>query len=43
MTPEQLRYTKTHEWVRTEPGTGGGHVAVVGITEFAVKLLSDLV
>lgn len=38
MTPDQLRYTKTHEWVAVE-----GDVATIGISDFAVQLLSDLV
>ncbi len=33
-----LRFAKTHEWVAVD-----GDVATIGITEFAVKLLSDLV
>jgi glycine cleavage system H protein len=33
-----LKYAKTHEWVAVENGE-----ATVGITPFAVKLLSDLV
>ena len=36
--PEQLRFAKTHEWVALS-----GNTATIGITEFAVKLLSDLV
>jgi glycine cleavage system H protein len=36
--PENLRYTPTHEWVRVE-----GETAVVGITDYAVEQLSDLV
>jgi glycine cleavage system H protein len=36
--PANLRYTKTHEWVRIE----GDH-AVVGITEHAQQELSDVV
>jgi glycine cleavage system H protein len=36
--PADLKYTKTHEWVKIE-----GKVIVTGITEFAVKALSDLV
>ncbi len=36
--PEDLRYTPTHEWVRVE-----GDIATVGITDFAVGELSDLV
>lgn len=33
-----LKYAKTHEWVAIE-----GDMATVGITDFAVHLLSDLV
>ncbi len=33
-----LKYAKSHEWVAVENGT-----ATVGISAFAVKLLSDLV
>ncbi|MGH9362885.1 MAG: glycine cleavage system protein GcvH [Thermoanaerobaculia bacterium] len=36
--PENLKYTPTHEWLRVE-----GELAVVGITDFAVEQLSDLV
>jgi glycine cleavage system H protein len=36
--PEELKYTKTHEWVRLE-----GDVCVTGITDFAQKELSDIV
>jgi glycine cleavage system H protein len=32
------RFAKTHEWVAVD-----GDIATVGITDFAVKLLSDLV
>ena len=37
--PEDLRYTKEHEWVRDE---GGGRVRV-GITDFAQDALGDVV
>ena len=37
-TPENLKYTKDHEWVLVE-----GDVAVVGITDFAQKELGDIV
>lgn len=37
--PEDLKYTKEHEWIRDE---GDGAVAV-GITDHAQKLLGDLV
>ena len=36
--PEQLRYTKDHEWVLVE-----GSVATVGITDFAQSELGDIV
>jgi len=36
--PEDLRYSKEHEWVRTE-----GDTAVIGITEFAQSELGDIV
>jgi glycine cleavage system H protein len=36
--PPDLRYSKTHEWVRVE-----GNVAVIGITDFAQGELSDIV
>ena len=36
--PEDLGYTDDHEWVRAE-----GETAVVGITEFAVEKLGDIV
>ncbi|MEO0051628.1 MAG: glycine cleavage system protein H, partial [candidate division WOR-3 bacterium] len=36
--PEDLKYTKTHEWVRIE-----GNIATVGITDFAQHELSDVV
>lgn len=38
MDPATLKYTKTHEWVGVE-----GDVATIGISDFAVHLLSDLV
>ena len=37
--PENLRYTKDHEWIRLEKG----NIAVVGITEFAQSELGDIV
>ena len=36
--PENLKYTKDHEWVRVE-----GNVAFIGITDFAQKELGDIV
>ncbi len=38
MNPETLRFTKTHEWVQLD-----GDIATVGISDFAVKELTDLV
>ena len=38
MDPASLKYTKTHEWVAVE-----GDIATIGISDFAVHLLSDLV
>ncbi len=35
--PNELRYTKTHEWVRVEE-----REAAVGITDFAQSQLSDI-
>jgi glycine cleavage system H protein len=36
--PEELKYTKDHEWVRVE-----GDVAVIGVTDFAQGELGDIV
>ncbi len=36
--PEDLRYTKEHEWVRVEAGVG-----TIGITDHAQKELGDIV
>ena len=38
MLPRELRYTRTHEWVRVE-----GDRATVGITDFAQQELGDVV
>ena len=38
MVPEDLRYTKEHEWVRVE-----GDEATVGITQYAADQLGDIV
>lgn len=37
-TPNELRYTKEHEWVKIE-----GNTAVIGITDFAQNELGDIV
>jgi len=36
--PENLKYTKDHEWIRVE-----GDVAYVGITDYAQNQLGDIV
>jgi|SRR5436190_399348 len=38
MNPEDLRYTKQHEWIRISGDTG-----TVGITDYAQKELGDVV
>ncbi len=40
MRPDDIKYTETHEWVRYSDKR---KEAVIGITDFAVKQLSDLV
>lgn len=37
-TPQELLYTKDHEWVRIE-----GDIAIIGITDFAQGELGDVV
>lgn len=37
-TPNDLRYTKEHEWVKVD-----GNTAVIGITDFAQNELGDIV
>ncbi|HVR61776.1 MAG TPA: glycine cleavage system protein GcvH [Polyangia bacterium] len=39
--PDDLLYTKDHEWARIEDGAGG-KVATIGITRFAVEQLGDV-
>lgn len=36
--PENLKYTKDHEWIKIE-----GDIATVGITDFAQRELGDIV
>lgn len=36
--PENLKYTKDHEWIKLE-----GDIATIGITEFAQRELGDIV
>ena len=35
--PENLKYTKDHEWIKID-----GNIATVGITEFAQRELVDI-
>jgi glycine cleavage system H protein len=39
--PDDLLYTKDHEWARVED-RDGGKVATIGITRFAVEQLGDV-
>ena len=38
LVPKDLKYTKTHEWLKIE-----GDTAIIGITDYAQKELSDIV
>ena len=38
LTPEDLKYTESHEWIRSE-----GEIVTVGITDFAQDSLGDIV
>ena len=40
MNPQDARYAKTHEWARPQQGSD---IVTVGITEFAVHELGDIV
>jgi glycine cleavage system H protein len=42
MNPPDLLYAKTHEWTRVETAAGA-KIATVGITQFAIEALTDLV
>ena len=39
MTPENLKYTKSHEWTRLDEG----NLVTIGITDYAVQQLGDIV
>jgi glycine cleavage system H protein len=41
--PADLKYSKTHEWVRLETNASGQQLATIGITAFALQALTDLV
>jgi len=40
MVPEDLKYSKTHEWARFD---AGANIVTMGITEFAIEQLGDIV
>jgi glycine cleavage system H protein len=42
MNPQDLLFAKTHEWVRVESGPAG-KTTTVGLSDFALKALTDLV
>ena len=41
--PKLLKYTSTHEWIHLEDGPGGVKTATVGVSDFAIHALTDLV
>ena len=41
--PKSLQYTSTHEWIHLEDGPGGVKTATVGVSDFAIHALTDLV
>jgi glycine cleavage system H protein len=43
VTPNDLKFAKTHEWVRVAQDAPGKKIATIGISDFALKALTDLV
>ena len=43
MTPEELLYAKTHEWVHIDTDAAGAKIATLGLSGFALEALTDLV
>ncbi len=41
--PKSIQYTSTHEWIHLEDGPGGTKTATVGVSDFAIQALTDLV
>ncbi len=41
--PKTLQYTSTHEWIHFEDVPGGVKTATVGVSDFAIHALTDLV
>ena len=40
MRPQDVKFTKTHEWIRLE---AGANIVTVGISDYAVERLGDIV
>ena len=43
MTPEKLLYAKSHEWLDITTNDAGEKIATVGLSQFALEALTDLV
>ncbi len=43
MNPEALLYAKTHEWIQVDTDAQGAKTATLGLSAFALELLTDLV
>ena len=43
MNPEALLYAKTHEWIAVDTDAQGAKIATIGLSAFALELLTDLV
>ncbi len=43
MNPEALLYAKTHEWIAVDTDAQGAKIATLGLSAFALELLTDLV
>lgn len=43
LNPQDLKYSKTHEWVLVQTDAAGDKIATVGLSAFALEALSDLV
>ena len=43
MIPQELLYRESHEWAHVSDGDGDGKLATIGISDFAVEQLTDLV
>ena len=43
MTPEELKFAKTHEWIHVSTDPSGNKIGTVGVSAFALEALTDLV